>query len=527
MKRILILLLAAGALAFALLRRTPSPDAPGETPAARAQTLVFARGKDSIKLDPADITDGESAKVTTQIFETLVRYKDGSTEVEPSLAVAWEAGPDGLSWTFTLREGVLFHDGSPCDAEAVVFSFRRQMDPAHPAHTGDFIYWHDMFGDVAGVDALDAKTVRFTLKHPHAPFLSNLAMFSAGIVSPAAFARHGAAFARNPVGTGPWVFTSWERDARIELAANDRYWGGRPAMDRLVIRVVPDNTARYLLLADGKIHLMDGLSPQHVRPVRENPRLALHADAGMNVAYLALNNAAAPFDNVCARKAVAHALDIPGIARGLYLGTAEPAANPLPPTIWGHNNDLAPRTRDPDAARKLLAEAGVAPGTRVTLAAFSNPRPYMPEPAKVATAIRSALKEIGLDCVVEMRDWAEHLAHVQAGNHQMCLLGWSGDNGDPDNFLHVLLDRDNTAPPASNLSFYRSEPAHELLLAARRESAPERRAALYREAQAVIHADCPMIPLVHASQMMVSTVALKGFALHPVGLVRLERARLD
>lgn len=527
MKKILIAIILLGLIALVWSKRsgTGPGSAPGNAPSTK--TLVFARGKDSIKLDPADITDGESAKVTTQIFETLVRYKDGSTEVEPCLATSWETSPDGLIWTFTLRAGVAFHDGSPLDAEAVVFSFRRQMDPAHPAHTGDFVYWHDMFTDVAAVESADTRTVRFTLKHPFAPFLSNLAMFSAGIVSPTAFAKHGKEFARNPVGTGPFIFRSWERDARIELAANDHWWGGRPAIDRLVIRVVPDNTARYLLLADGKVHLMDGLSPQHVQSVKKNQRLTLYAAAGMNVAYLAMNNTLHPFNDPRARKAVAHALDIPGIARGLYLGTAEPAANPLPPTIWGHNNDLAPRPCDQDAARRLLAEAALTPGTRVVLSAFSNPRPYMPEPAKVATAIRSALQEVGLDCVIEMRDWAEHLAHVQAGKHQMCLLGWSGDNGDPDNFLYVLLDKENAAPPASNLSFYASEPAHALLLSARRESALERRVALYREAQAVIHADCPMVPLVHASQMMASAARLSGFSLHPVGLVRLDRVRLD
>lgn len=524
MKKILIGLLALGLVAFALSRRrgeAPAPAGPGET------TLVWARGKDSIKLDPADITDGESAKVTTQIFDTLVQYKDGSTEVEPGLALSWETSHDGLAWTFTLRDGVLFHDGTPCDAEAVAFSFRRQMDPAHPAHTGDFVYWRDMFGDVAAVDAPDARTVRFTLKQPYTPFLSNLAMFSAGIVSPAAFEKHGKEFARNPVGTGPFVFRKWERDARIELVANDRHWNGRPTIDRLVIQVVPDNTARYLLLADGKVHLMDGLSPQHVEAVRKDVRLALHAAPGMNVAYLAMNNAAPPFDDARVRRALAYALDLAGIARGLYLGMAEPAANPIPPTVWGHHAGLSPRARDPDAARRLLADAGVPTGTRIALSAFSNPRPYMPEPSKVATAIRSALKEIGLDCTVEMRDWAEHLAHVQSGRHQICLLGWSGDNGDPDNFLYVLLDRENAAPPASNVSFYRSEPVHDLLVAARREAALEARAALYRKAQEAIHADCPLVPLVHASQLMASTARLSGFALHPAGLVRLARAALN
>lgn len=524
MKKLLIGLLALGLVAFALSRRRGKEVPP--TPTSEGTTLVWARGKDSIKLDPADITDGESAKVTTQIFDTLVRYKDGSTEVEPGLAARWETSPDGLVWTFTLREGILFHDGTPCDAEAAAFSFRRQMDPAHPAHTGDFVYWRDMFGDVAAVDAPDPGTVRFTLKHPYAPFLSNLAMFSAGVVSPAAFEKYGPEFAQNPVGTGPFVFRKWDRDARITLAANDAYWGGRPEVDRLVIQVVPDNTARYLLLADGKIHLMDGLSPQHAEAVRKDESLALHAAPGMNVAYLAMNNTALPFDDARVRRAAAHALDLAGVARALYLGMADPAANPLPPTVWGHHEGLAPRARDLDAARRLLAEAGVPAGTRVALSAFSNPRPYMPEPSKVATAIRSALKEIGLDCTVEMRDWAEHLAHVQSGRHQMCLLGWSGDNGDPDNFLYVLLDKENAAPPASNVSFYMSEPVHALLVAARRESAVEARAALYRRAQEAIHADCPLVPLVHASQVMASTARLSGFALHPVGLVRLDRVAL-
>ncbi len=525
-KRTLIGILALGLVAWWLSPGKSRQNNPSAAPTG-GRTLLWARGKDSIKLDPADITDGESAKVTAQIFDTLVQYKDGSTDVEAALATSWDTSPDGLTWTFHLREGVVFHDGTPCDAEAVVFSFRRQMDPAHPAHTGDFIYWHDMFSGVDRIEAADASTVRFVLKTPYAPFLSNLAMFSAGIVSPAAFARHGKNFAQHPVGTGPFVFSAWERDAKIVLAANDRYWGSRPAIDRLVIQVVPDNTARYLLLADGKIHLADGLSPQHVAKVKADPKLVLHEIPGMNVAYLALNNAKPPFADARARRAVAHALDLAGIAQTLYLGTAAPAATPLPPTLWGANDALRPRAHNPAEAQRLLAEAGVAPGMRVELAAFSNPRPYMPEPAKLATTIRAALKDVGLDCAVTLRDWAEHLAHVQQGEHQMCLLGWSGDNGDPDNFLYVLLDKENTRPPASNVSFYQGEALHERLLAARRENAFEERTRLYRESQEIIHADCPMIPLVHTTQMMASTRALSNFALHPVGLVRLTRVRFN
>ncbi len=297
--------------------------------------LRFARGRDSIKLDPADITDGESALVTGNLFEGLVRYTRDGTDVEPALALAWDVDTSGTIWTFTLREGARFHDDTPVDAAAVVFSFERQRDTSHPHAPAEPMYWRDNFGDVARIEAVDSRTVRFTLKRPFAPFLTNLAMFSAGIVSPAAFERPDTPFGRNPVGSGPFRFVAWQPD-RIELEAFAGHWEGKPAPDRVTILTIPDNATRLMALQEGSVHGMKGINPQDLDAVRADPALRLLEQPGMNVAYLACNTLHAPLDDPRVRSAIALAVDKEAIRETIYRGNAVVARSVLPPTLWAH-----------------------------------------------------------------------------------------------------------------------------------------------------------------------------------------------
>ncbi|MBI4229831.1 MAG: hypothetical protein HY608_03245 [Planctomycetes bacterium] len=300
------------------------------------RTLRFARGSDSTKLDPADITDGESALVTENLFEGLVRYTREGVDVEPALATGWEVDPTGTVWTFALRERALFHDGTPVDAAAVVFSFERQRDPGHPHAPAAPVYWRDQFADVERVEAIDPRTVRFTLKRPFAPFLTNLAMFSAGIVSPIAFERAQTPFERNPVGSGPFRFVSWSVNDRIELEAFGGHWEGRPACDRVTILTIPDNATRLVALREGSIHGMKGINPQDLDEVRADPTLRLLEQPGMNVAYLACNTMRPPLDDPLVRRSIARAIDKEAIRDLVYRGNAVVARSVLPPTLWAH-----------------------------------------------------------------------------------------------------------------------------------------------------------------------------------------------
>jgi peptide/nickel transport system substrate-binding protein len=514
--------------AVALDRLSDALPADGEP--RRGGTLVWGRGADAVSLDPADVTDGESVKAIEAMFDTLVRYKAGATEVEPALATSWEVSEDRKTWTFTLREGVTFHDGSALDADAVVFSFERQRDPQHEFHQGEFVYWQDQFSFVTKVEKKDAKTVVFTLDRPFVPFLTNLAMFTASIVSPKAFRDAKAAGkdpAAHPVGTGPFKLVEWRRGDAIVFEAFDAHWGGRPHLDRLILRTIPDNNSRFMLLKKGELQGMDGLNNADVKEAVALPDVRVLAQPGMNVCYLSFNCKKAPFDDPRVRRACAMAIDLQRVAERVYYGLATPAANPLPPSLFGHADDLRPRAPDREAAKALLAEAGHPQGFETTLWVMSNPRPYVGQPDKLAQYLQAALTQIGVKVTIEKKEWASYLEEVQKAEHEMCIMGWIGDTGDPDNFLYVLLDKDNArVGSASNYSFYESEAVHDLLGRARVEADAAKRGDLYVQAQRAIYEDCPMVPLVHTTQVSAFRKEVRHFRLHPTGVLDFRKTWL-
>ncbi|SKA10330.1 ABC transporter substrate-binding protein [Selenihalanaerobacter shriftii] len=490
-------------------------------------TLVFGRGGDSVKLDPADVTDGESMKVTRQMLDGLVEYKPGETEIEPALAKSWETSEDGLTWTFNLRKGVKFHDGTKFNADAVVFNFKRWMNKDHKYHDGQFVYWGYMFGGFPGVvksvEAVDEYTVKFTLKEKLAPFLANLAMGPFGISSPTAIKKYGEDYFKHPVGTGPFKFVKWVKGDRIILEANEDYWEGRPYLDKVVFRVIPDNTARFMELQSGSIDMIDGVNPNSVPQIRNADKLKLSLRPSMNVGYLAMNFDKKPFGNVKVRRAINHAINKKEIIKGLYAGLGKPAKNPLPPSLWGYNEDIDPYEYNPEKAKKLLAEAGYPDGFKTTLWAMPNPRPYMPQPKLIAQAMQSDLEAIGVKAEIRSYDWGTYLQKTENGEHDMALLGWTGDNGDPDNFLYVLLDKDNAIKgSAGNIAFYKSDPLHELLIKAQTTMDQEKRAELYKKSQKVIHKDAPWVPVAHSNPPLGLKNKVMNYEPSPVGQEKLN-----
>ncbi|MBI2569864.1 MAG: ABC transporter substrate-binding protein [Candidatus Schekmanbacteria bacterium] len=489
------------------------------TSAAQRKVFVYGGGGDAVGLDPAREDDGESFKVCDNIYDTLVQYAEETTEIEPGLAESWEISADGLTYTFHLRKAVQFHDGAPLNANAVVFSFRRQGDAAHPFHHvgGPYKYWGNMNMSriIASIDALDELTVRFTLTVAEAPFLADLAMSFASIVSPAAVEKWGAEFSRHPVGTGPFQFVEWVKDDRIVLDANPSYWGGRPKLDRIVFRAIPDSAARYLELRTGTLSGMDFPNPDDLPKIRADASLQVLEQPGMNVGYLAMNTQKSPFDDVRVRRAVNFAVNKQAIVDHLYAGMGMVANGPLPPGMIGYAADIRGYDYDLETARKLLAEAGKADGFATTLWAMPVPRPYMPNGMRVAQAVQADLAKVGIRAEIVTYEWGTYLDKTDHGEHDMALLGWSGDNGDPDNFLYVLLDQDAAVPPATNIAFFKNATAHELLVAAKRKTDPRERAELYRQAQKIIHDEAPWVPLAHAVQVAVLRAEVSGFKLHP------------
>lgn len=494
------------------------------------KVLIFGKSKDAVKLDPAEVNEGESSAVTQNIYDTLVAFKPGTTAIAPSLAQSWKVSPDGLRYTFTLRQGVRFHDGTAFDAAAVKFNFDRQRDPKHPGHHGVYEYWLNFFEPVvAGVAAPDAHTVVVTLKQVDATFLSNLALFSMGIVSPAAILKYGKDIVRHPVGTGPFTFVTWVPSQKIILDANPDYWGGKPAIDKLVFKPIPENSVRLLELENGSIHGMSGINPDDVARIQRHPRLNLRTGPGMNVGYLTLNMDKKPLDDVRVRRAIAHAIDKEAMVKAFFAGgtLGQAAKNPLPPSVWGYNDDIRDYRHDPAEARRLLKEAGLPNGFKLTLWALPVARPYMPQGQRTAEAIQADLKRVGIDVTITTFEWGTYLDKLSKGDHQAALIGWNGDNGDPDNFLYTILDADNARPgSASNYSFYRDPAVHKLLVAARRVAAQPARTKLYREAQERIHADAPLVPLFHSTQLVVFRKEVEGFVVSPMSDLLFEDVRL-
>ena len=533
-RALLALLLPGLTLAGCAKRDSAAPSAGDHVGApVDGGTLVYARGHDSVRLDPGHETDGESFKVMDNIYENLVSFADTTTEIVPELASRWEISPDGLTYTFHLRQGVKFHDGTPLNAAAVVFSLDRQRDkkPPHPFHSvgGPYTYWQSMSMDdiVADLKATDDSTVVFTLKRRNAPFLANLAMGFASIVSPTANEKYGEDFFKHPTGTGPFRFVEWVKDDHITLEKNPDYWGEKPHLDRVVFRSIPENTVRFLALEEGSVQALDGLNTELAKRVASEKKAQLLMQPGMNVGYLAMNMDKPPFDKLDVRLAINYAIDRNAIVQSLYGGFGTPAINPMPPTLWGFNKAIQPYPYDPAKAKQLLAQAGFPNGFKTVLWAMNGPRPYMPDPQKIAEAIQSDLKAVGIDAKLQTAEWGTYLDLTQHGRHDMCLMGWTGDNGDPDNFLYVLLDKEATRIPAQNIAFYRSDPLHELLVQAQQESDIAKRTALYEHAQQIVHDDAPWVPLAHMTQLTALDKRVHGYTLNPTGKVRLRHVWIE
>ncbi len=532
----------AGLLAGALAATAPGvargadpvPSDPAASAPVAGGTLVYGRGPDTVGLDPAHESDGESFKVCDNLYEGLTRFADDGTAVGACLAEGWSASADGRTWTFRLRPGVRFHCGRPLDAAAVEYSLARQWGMRHPRHEDHAVGGPYPFWGYLGLDAVlqsiavvDSLTVRFRLKESHAPFLANLACNFAAIVCPVHAHERGGDFYRDPCGTGPFRFASWAPGDSLVLVRFDGYHGAPAHLDRVVFRSVPDNGARFFDLISAGLHAMDGLSPVEVASVDANPALALAREPGMNVAYLAMNMDHAPFGDVRVRRALNHAVDKARLVSALYPGMAQPASGPLPPNVFGAAADLPEYDHDPALARQLLAQAGYPDGFETTLWTMTAPRPYMPQPLAVAQAVQADLAGVGVRAKIVSFEWEAYLDHLHRGHHDLALLGWQSDNGDPDNFLFVHFDKSSAEPPAGNIAFYRDERVHELLRSGRTAPDPEERRRIYRDAQEAIHRDAPWVPLVHAMELAALQRNVRGFRLHPTGRLLLSPVWLE
>ena len=511
---------------------------------AGEKVLVFGRGGDSVGLDPAYETDGNSFMVCDNIFEALVFYADESTALEPGLAESWDIAPDGKTYTFHLRKGVTFHDGTKLDANAVVFSIGRMMKARNvkflgegyeiPAQERPPEYWVSMEMDeiVDSIEAVDEHTVVFKLKQVNAPFLANLGMDFADIISPTAFLKNPKEFLRNPVGTGPFKFAQWVKDDRIILDKFDGYWdkSAGPYLDKVIFRSIPENSVRFLELKTGNIHICQFPNPQDIALARKDKNLILPTQPGMNIGYLSFNHTKEPWkSNVNLRKAIRHAINRKAIVDNLYQGMGQVARNPIPPTLWGYNKNVPMVKYDPAMAKDYLEKAGYPEGQglgEITLWSMPVPRPYNPDGVKIGEAMAADLAKVGIKAKVVTFEWGTYLKRQREQPDDMDLfqLGWTGDNGDPDNFLAVLFD--GKASTSIRTQWIHEE-YHNLMVQGRETIDQAGRDAIYQKALQIFYDEAPAIAVAHSTVIWPAQKTVKNFKLHPTSSVRLKNVDLE
>ena len=483
-------------------------------------TLIWGRGGDSVSLDLAQATDGESIKAGIQVLENLVIFGRNSMDVEPQLAESWKVSDDGLTWTFKLRKGVKFHDGTPFNAKAVYESFARVIDKNHPFYNfGKWKYLSMSLGMVKEIKVIDDYTIALVTQKPYAPLLNNLALWLCPILSPKAMEQHKDQIGLNPVGTGPFKFVKWVKDDQIVLERNNDYWGEKAKLDRIILKSIPEPSARLMALQSGTVDIADDLDPDSINLVKKEAKHAIIERPSINVGYLALNTEKPALKDPRVRQAINYAVDKATLIKTIFQGLAIPAKNPFPPSIWGYNNSIKDYEYSPEKAKKLLAEAKFDMNTELELWAMPVSRAYMPEPVKTAELIQAYLAAAGIKAKIVRHEWGAYLEKTANGLHDMCMLGWLGGNADPDNFLYGLLSADLAKTPgAANVALWKNAEYTDLCLKAQKIFDKGERTKLYMKAQEIFHADAPWVPLAHSTIVRCTSKKLHDVPLRPNGL---------
>jgi len=491
-----------------------------------AQTLVFGASGLPATLDAGDADDGNSLVVAGQVTERLVGFEPGTTELAPALALSWEANDDATVWTFHLREDVNFHDGTPFNADAVVFNIERWNDLDHPAgHRADgkvFAAWNYAFGGPLGegnllaeVEAVDEYTVRMETTAP-APFMPSLwaaPYYQFG--SPAAIEEAGVSYGTpgyGPVGTGPFRFGEWLEGERVVLERNDDYWAGPAGTERVVFRGIEEPTARFAELQAGTIDIAVLLEADDLDFVEADSGLQTAlAEAELNTGYLGFHQTNTPLDDPLVRQAVAHAIDREAIIDAFYEGLGVVPEDHLPPVLFGHGQDW-PYDYDPERAAELLAEAGYPDGFATEIWYMPVSRPYFPAPRPIAETVASYLADVGIDAELMTEDWATYLVDYASGKFPIYMLGWSLDYADPDNIMSGLFGGD----AVQDLGWDSPETVA-ALGEARQIADPDERQELYAAVNDTVAEGAIAIPMAHNRSLNALRAGVDDWTPSPLG----------
>ena len=498
-----------------------------------AKTLVFCSEGSPENFYPGVNTTGTSFDANSQIYSRIVDFERGGTKVVPGLAEKWDISADGTVYTFHLRHNVKWQSNANFkptrnfNADDVLFAIDRQWKQDNPyfkVTSSNHSYFNDMGMPklLKSVEKVDDYTVKITLNAPEAPFLSDLAMEYAGIQSKEyadAMLKAGTPekIDQEPVGTGPYMMVQYQKDAIIRYKAFPDYYAGKAKIDDLIFAITPDASVRWAKLQKNECQVMPYPNPADLDAMRKDPNVTVLEQPGLNIGYLAYNTTKKPFTDVRVRKAVNMAINKKAIIDAVFLSTGVAAINPIPPTMWSYNKSIKDDPYDPAAAKKLLAEAGYPNGFETDLWAMPVQRPYNPNAKRIAELMQADLAKVGIKAEIKSYEWGEYRKRAQAGEHQMAQLGWTGDNGDPDNFLNTLLGCDAAKTNGSNIAKFCYQPFEDLVQKAKHVSDQAERTKLYEQAQVIFKEQAPWFTIAHSVQLKPVRKEVIGFKLSPFG----------
>jgi len=518
--------LLQGLLVVLLLASCSAPAAPAESgeaapsEAASGGTLVIARPTDAVGLDPKVETTSPGNWVTTNVYENLVKL-DTDLTFQPALAESWEqVEPD--RWRFYLRQGVKFHDGTDFTADAVKFSIERIKNPDDPGRAASNLR------PIVAVEVVDDYTVDIVTDGPYGPLLNIMSLvYATGVVSPAAVEQYGEDFTRNPVGTGPFRFVEWKTNDQIVIERFDDYWGEKAKLDRVVYRVIPEESARMLALDTGEVQMVMEPAPSQLDSYRDNPDFVIHEAPGVRVVYFGMMTSRAPLDDVRVRQAINYGFNRQSILDNVLEGVGYLPQAYISPPVFGFADVSEYFAYDPERAAALLDEAGWTDsdgdgirdkdGEPLSLVHYSSRGRYLKD-AEVAEAFQAAMRELGIDVKLEILEWATLFEQLRQPNFpaEFFTLGWSTATGDADYTLGPIFGSNSLPPEGWNSHEYQNREFDEIVAAAGKSTDQEERAELYAQALDILARDAVIVPVYNSKETILTSSKLTGFAQHPI-----------
>jgi len=494
-------------------------------------TLRYGRGSHSSTLDPQNTTSGEVSKVTNQAYETLIAFKPGEAALTENLATDWSL--EGSTVSLTLREGVTFHDGTEFTADDFIASYRRFVDEDYEYYFEDASsYGPFTLGNwIDSVSKDGDYSLTISLTQTYAPFLRNLAMFVSVVISQDAI-EGDVNLDEQMVGTGPFELSQLDNsNNRIQLTAFDDYWGEAPKVDEVLFLERGQNSTRAQALIEDEMDIIDGLDPDTIQTIDESDTATAETTQGINIGYMSFNmSRVEAFRDRRVRRAISYAIDTQSIVENIYSGIADQADQPIPPALFGHNDDLSPYAHDPEQAQTLLEEAGYGDGFAFELTTFQNPRGYNPAPLPTAETIRSNLSAVGIEVTIDDRQFSDYLTYTSEGRHDASLAGWYTDNADPDNFCYVLLHPQCEVPEGqdwvswdtegfntSNRSAWANPEYMSLVEDAQTTTSQSERASLYNDAAQVAHDEAPWVFIDYAQEVRGVNNRVSNYTISAIG----------